>query len=273
MHKLSISHCEVPPHEVRRYLGYPDSVCVREDIHDIFQQVMEAGPALLEPAGCYEIFPIKSVTSSAVEVAGKIRFDSKDLALRHSRAKELAAFVVTVGPRLEEEAARLLQSGDALRGYMLDVFGSAAVNCLAHKVKKVIENDLRSKGYHAMTYGTCIGKKCRAYRDCGGAIIHGWSPGYGDWSVRENRKLLALLDGNQVGVSVGRSGMMSPQKSYVCVMPLGLDEEKSSDECVEWQEEWVQRGLEGRHGRPGVAALGTEGRAEGLPIRPLTRRP
>jgi hypothetical protein len=164
MHKMAISQCEVPPHEVRRYLGYPDSACVREDIQGIFQQVMETGPGFLEPAGCYDIFPIKSVTSSAVEVAGEIRFESKDLALRHCRARELAAFVVTVGPRLEEEAARLLHSGDPLRGYMLDIFGSAAVNCLAHEAKKAIESHVRSKGYHAITYGVCIGKKCRADR-------------------------------------------------------------------------------------------------------------
>ena len=243
MNKAEFSNFEVPSHEVRRYLGYPDPVRARKDIQDIFQQVMEMGPTLLEPAACYDIFPIKNVTSSAVEVEGDISFNSRDLALRQREAKALAAFVVTAGVRLEEEAERLIQSGDSVSGYMLDVFASAAVNCLAYKVKKIIEDHARSQGYQAITHGVCIGKKCSVYRDCGGAIVHWWSPGYGDWSALENKKIFAIIDGNQVGVYVRESGMMSPQKSYACAMPLGSVGEKSRQECAEWQKEWVQRGL------------------------------
>ncbi len=246
MNKVEFSNFEVPAHEVQRYLGYTDSVCARKDIQDIFQQVMEMGPTLLEPAVCYDIFSIKSVTSSAVEVEGAISFNSRDLALRQRGAKALAAFIVTIGGHLEEEAKRLTQNGDSVPGYMLDVFASAAVNCLAYKVKKIIENHARSKGYQAITHGVCIGKKCPVYRDCGGAIVHWWSPGYGDWSALENKKIFAIVDGNQVGVYVRESGMMSPQKSYACAMPLGSEGERSRQNCIEWQKEWVQRGLKTR---------------------------
>ncbi len=246
MHKAEFSNVEVPLPEVWRYLGYPDRARARKDIQDIFRQVMEVGLTLLEPAGCYDIFPIKNVTSSAVELEGDVRFDSKDLAHRQQRAKELAAFVVTAGPRLEDEAARLIRSGDSVRGYMLHMFASAAVNCLAYKVKKIIEDHAQSKGYQAITHGVCIGKKCPVYRDCGGAIIHWWSPGYGDWRVLENKKIFAILAGNQIGVCVRESGIMSPQKSYACAMPLGSEGEKSRQECVEWQKDWVQRGLKAR---------------------------
>ena len=246
MNKVEFSNLKVPAHEVRRYLGYPDSVRIRKDIQDIFQQVMEMGPTLLEPAVCYDIFSIKSVTSSAVEVEGAISFNSRDLALRQRGAKALAAFIATIGGHLEEEAKRLTQNGDSVPGYMLDVFASAAVNCLAYKVKKIIENHARSKGYQAITHGVCIGKKCPVYRDCGGAIVHWWSPGYGDWSALENKKIFTIVDGNQVGVYVRESGMMSPQKSYACAMPLGSEEERSRQNCFEWQKEWAQRGFKAR---------------------------
>lgn len=246
MNKAKFSNVEVPSHEVRRYLGYSDPTHVRKDIQDIFQQVMEMGPTLLEPAAGYDIFPIKNVTVSTVEVEGDISFNSRDLALRQRGAQALATFVVIAGARLEEEAEKLIRSGDSVLGYMLDVFASAAVNCLAYKVKKIIEAHAHSMGYQGITQGVCIGKKCSVYRDCGGAIIHWWSPGYGDWSVVENKKIFTLIDGNQVGVCVRESGMMSPQKSYACVMPLGSDGDKPRQKCVEWQKEWTRRGLKAR---------------------------
>ncbi len=245
--RAELSNLEVPSHEVWRYLGYPGPVGARQDIQSTFQQVMEMGPALLEPAACYDIFPIENVTSSAVEIEGGISFSSRDLALRQRGAKELAAFVVTAGVRLEEEAGRFVRSRDSvLLGYMLDMFASAAVNYLACKVKKIIEDHALSRGYQAITHGVCIGDKCSVYRDCAGVIVHWWSPGYGNWSVLENKKIFAIVDGNQIGVCVKESGMMSPRKSYACIMPLGFQGEKSHQECVEWQKEWSRQGIKAR---------------------------
>ena len=243
--QAEFSNFKVPPKEVWRYLGYLDPSRVRQDIQKIFQQVMEMGPPLLEPTACYDIFPIKKVTSSSVEAVG-VSFDSRDLALRQRGAKELAAFIVTAGPRLEQEAEKLIQGRDSALGYILDVFASAAVDILAYKVRELIQNYALSKGYQAITHGICIGKKCPVYRDCGGVLVYWWSPGYGDWNVLENKKLFSIVDGNQVGVCVRESGMMTPRKSYTCVLPIGPQGEKSPKKCVEWKREWIQRGLRAR---------------------------
>jgi len=207
---------------------------------------MEMGPTLLELAACYDILPIKRVTSSLVEIAGGASFNNRDLALRQRGAKELAIFIATVGPRVEEAAGRLIQSGDSVLGYMLDMFASAAVDILAYKVKELIHDHAQSKGYQAITHGICIGKKCPVYRDCGGFIVHWWSPGYGDWSALENKKLFAIVDGSQVGVSVRESGMMTPRKSYASTVPLGPEGEKPPQKCVEWKREWTRRGVKAR---------------------------
>lgn len=237
---------EAPPGEVWRYLGYPDPSRARQDIQEIFHRVMEMGPPLLAPAACYDIFPIKKVTPSSVEVEGDVSFDSQDLALRQREAKELAAFVVTAGPRVEEKAEKLIQEGDSVLGYMLDMFASAAVNTLAYKVREVIQDYVRPRGYQAITHGICIGKKCPAYRDCAGEVVYWWSPGYGDWNALENRKIFSIVDGSQVGIQVRESGMMTPRKSYACAMPLGPEGEKSTEKCVEGGREWIQRGLKAR---------------------------
>lgn len=243
--EAEFSNFEVPPHEVWRYLGYPDPSRARPEVHEVFKRVMEMGPPLLAPAACYDTFSIKNITSSSVEVDG-VSFDSGDLALRQHGAKELALFVVTAGRRIGEEAEQLVQSKDAVLGYILDMFASAAVDTLAYKVREIIQDDIKSKGYQAINHGICIGKKCPAYRDCAGVVVYWWSPGYGDWTALENKKIFSLVDANQIGVRVKESGMMTPRKSYACAMPIGPEGEKPTEKCIEGEREWIQRGIKSR---------------------------
>ena len=159
------SNFKVPPYEVWRYLGYMEESKASPEIRRIFKRVIEeVGPPLLEPAACYDIFPIKNITSSSVEVDG-VSFDSSDLALRQHGAKELAIFITTMGPRVSEEAEKLIVSGDSVLGYMLDVYASAAVDVLALRAREIIQDSVRSRGYQAIQYGSCIGKKCPVYSD------------------------------------------------------------------------------------------------------------
>jgi hypothetical protein len=244
--QAEFSNVEVSPDEVWRYLGYPNSNQASPAIQKVFHQAMEVGLTLLEPVACYDIFQIGRVTSSSVEVEGGVSFDSRDLALRHRKAKELAAFIITIGPRVEEEATKLIQGGNSVLGYVLDMFGSAAVDTMAYRVRELIQDYALSKGYQALTRGTCIGNDCLAYKDCGGVIIYWWSPGYGDWDTREQKKLFTIVDGSHIGVHLTESCMMTPRKSYTCVLPIGPQGEKSPKKCVEGKREWTQRGLQTR---------------------------
>jgi len=242
LHKSELSNLEVNPKGVWYALGYSDPVQARPAIQKFFNQAMEKGSSLLEPAACYDIFPIARVTPFAVEVKDGIVFESQDLAKRFQGARELAAFIVTIGPRLEEEVKQFFCSGNSGVGYILDTFGSVAVDVVAYKVRDVIQDYASSKGYQAMTYGSCIGKSCPAYTDCGGVMILWWSPGYGDFPTREQKKLFTLIDGSQIGVHLSESCMMTPRKSYACLLPIGPQLEKSHGKCDEGQKEWIKLG-------------------------------
>ena len=245
IHRDRFSNFEVPPREVWRFLGYSSPDDARPEIREACHNAMEMAPSLLEPAACYDIFPTKDITSSSVEVDGA-SFDSEDLVLRQREAKELALFINTVGPRVEEEVDRLMQGGDSVLGYMLDMVASMAVATLAYKVRDIIQDHVRSRGYQTLTYAVCIGKKCLWYRDCGGVVVNWWSPGYGDWNTLENKKIFSIVDGTRIGVRVKETGMMTPRKSYACAMPLGPDGKKPSQKCIEGEREWVQRGVKAR---------------------------
>ena len=246
LHEAELSNLEIDSKEVWYWLGYSDLTQARPAIQKVFSQAMEKGSYLLEPAACYDIFPIAGVTPFSVEVKGGVVFESQDLARRFQGARELAAFIVTIGPHLEEEVQQLFRSGNSGVGYVLDVFGSAAVDVVTYKVREVIQGYASSKGYQAMTYGYCIGKRCPAYADCGGVIIYWWSPGYGDLLTREQKKLFSLIDGSHIGVHLAESCMMTPRKSYACLLPIGPQLEKSPGKCDEGQKDWIKSGRTNR---------------------------
>jgi len=242
--QAEFQNLEVTPKGVWRRLGYSEPALASPAIQKAFHQAVEIGQTVLEPAACYDIFQIERVTSSSVEVEDGVSFESQDLAHRHREARELAAFIVTIGPRLEEQVEKFFQGGNPAVGYVLDVFGSAAVVTVAHRVRGLIQDYALSRGYQTMTHGYCIGDNCPVYyKACSGGIIYWWSPGYGDWGTREQKKLFTLVDGIHIGVHLGETCMMTPRKSYSCVLPSGSQGEKSPHKCDEGERTWMQRGL------------------------------
>ena len=240
--QADIPDFKVDPERVWCMAGYSDPSQARPIMQKAFQRTWEIGPSLLDPAACYDTFPITGVTSCSVTVNGAVSFQSRDLAEHFREAREMTVLIVTIGPRLEKQVEKLFEEGNSGVGCILDLLGSAAVDKVAYRVRELIQEDVLAKGYRAMTRGYCIGKTCPAYTDCGGVVAYWWSPGYGDMETREQKKLFSLIDGNEVGVYLGESCMMTPRKSYACLIPIGPQEEKVSYACDEGQKNWIHQG-------------------------------
>ena len=245
MRRLSqadISGFKVDPERVWCMAGYSDPSRARPIMQKAFQQAWEIGPSLLEPAACYDTFPITGVTSYSVTIDGDVSFQSRDLAEHFREAREMTILIVTIGPRLEKQVEKLFEERNSGVGCILDLLGSAAVDKVAYRVRDLIQKDALAKGYRAMSRGYCIGKTCPAYTDCGGVVAYWWSPGYGDMETREQKKLFSLIDGNEIGVHLEESCMMTPRKSYTCLIPIGPQEENVSYACNEGQKDWIRQG-------------------------------
>ena len=245
MRRLSqadISGFKVDPERVWCMAGYSDPSRARPIMQKAFQQAWEIGLSLLEPAACYDTFPITGVTSYSVTIDGDVSFQSRDLAEHFREAREMTILIVTIGPRLEKQVEKLFEERNSGVGCILDLLGSAAVDKVAYRVRDLIQKDALAKGYRAMSRGYCIGKTCPAYTDCGGVVAYWWSPGYGDMETREQKKLFSLIDGNEIGVHLEESCMMTPRKSYACLIPIGPQEENVSYACNEGQKDWIRQG-------------------------------
>ncbi len=89
--------------------------------------------------------------------------------------------------------------GEIARATVLDAVGSEAAEALAEKVDDLIRKKAGSEGYSA--------------------VIR-FSPGYGDWTIFDQTRILKLLKANKVGVKVIKSCIMIPEKSVTACIGL-----------------------------------------------------
>jgi hypothetical protein len=125
-------------------------------------------------------------------------------------SEKVCVFLVTIGTALEDEATRLMGSGDSLKGYLLDRVGSFAVDNFADN----FENDIRKKNAAKQK-----------------SVSSRFSPGYCEWPVDDQRKLSRIVGFSKAGVKLTKSLMMVPKKSIsglIGIGPEGLFSKKMS---------------------------------------------
>jgi hypothetical protein len=102
------------------------------------------------------------------------------------------AFVLSLGPALEAEAAALGERRELLEAFLLDTAGWAALEVAV----RALRLDLAARA-----------------RAGGGRLTHRLAPGYRDWPLAEQPRLLALLDGPDPPARLSSHGVLIPFKS------------------------------------------------------------
>ena len=118
---------------------------------------------------------------------------------------QVAIFVATIGNRLEEMALKLSTDGLVLQSAVLDAIGSVACDNLADIVQTRLELIAGRQGLF---------------------ISQRFSPGYCDWTIRQQKVIFRTVDTDSAGVSLTDGFLMIPQKSISGIIGIGTDAEK-----------------------------------------------
>ncbi|MCK4750850.1 MAG: methionine synthase, partial [Bacteroidales bacterium] len=115
-------------------------------------------------------------------------------------AEEYAFFIATAGPGPEELSASLINDGQYLEGYIVDLIGSALVELVADQIQDHIKEMADSRGMN---------------------ITNRYSPGHCSWDVNEQKKLFDQFPKGFCGIALSDTSLMSPIKSVSGVIGLG----------------------------------------------------
>lgn len=170
-------------------------------IFDFISEAIEEGQALVEPKASYEIFDVK-ISRGRVMIAGAgTVIKSRSLAKHLKGATKIALFVCTIGSQLSGKVNKYVKEGEIARATVLDAAGSEAAEALAGEVDGLIRRRARGEGYSA------------AIR---------FSPGYGDWTIFDQARILKLLKAGKIGVKAIKSCIMVPEKSVTACIGLTI---------------------------------------------------
>jgi hypothetical protein len=124
--------------------------------------------------------------------------------LAEAEAESVALVAVSAGPECEAEAHRLWLEGKPDEYFFLEIYGSAVVE--------------------ALVAGAAF-RLCEWADGHGLAVLPHYSPGYPDWDIAEQQKLLDLIGleraaGLPRDLRVLETGMLQPKKSLLAVFGL-----------------------------------------------------
>jgi hypothetical protein len=202
---IEFEHVEIDRDQVCRNLGYISDYKVTPRVASLIDEYSEQSYQLIEPAYSYVIKRIEGVRRSCVFIEGSIVFESEVIAKLLKPCSKLALLVATIGSRLEDMVGQLSRHKRLLQASVLDAIGSVAVENVADIVQEKIREEAGEQGY---------------------VISRRFSPGYCDWTIRQQTEVFRAVNGNSAGVKLTESLLMVPQKSISGIIGMGTSQSK-----------------------------------------------
>ena len=151
-----------------------------------------------------------AVDAGGVTLDCGVRFTSGDLAAHLRDCRSVLLLGATLGMRVDAAIRRLAMLSVA-EGAAAQAVAAALIESYCDKVQ-------------AEHYGIELGDLHQRPR---------FSPGYGDWDLREQRLLFPVLDcAKKIGLTLTSGGMMAPTKSVTALIGLSKDVQCVWNKCM-----------------------------------------
>ncbi|MBI2992810.1 MAG: hypothetical protein HYY48_01380 [Gammaproteobacteria bacterium] len=154
----------------------------------------------LQPAYGYALWPVAGSGSGHLRLRGGGTLHSRLAVHRCGRATRLAAGICTVGSRLGHQIREWFAAGQAVKAVVLDEVGSLALYRLAGHLERQVRVEAQHLGLQSS------------------GVLH---PGDDGFELSEQRKVVELAGGADIGISLTSGVMLYPEKSLTMVMGLG----------------------------------------------------
>ncbi|MEA1959240.1 MAG: vitamin B12 dependent-methionine synthase activation domain-containing protein [Chloroflexota bacterium] len=190
-----------------RRLGYWNSDEPRASISTLIEETIEEAHQLIEPSCTYQIMDVQHIRRPRVTLVNgaKMTVTSDVLSWVLYPCEQAAIFACSIGPKVEEQVARLTEEGYLVKAMILDAIGSEAVEQLAGLFQDEVQR---------------IANKAEA------EITNRYSPGYCDWDIKQQKLIFKNLEADLAGISLSDECLMKPRKSISGIIGIGWTEKR-----------------------------------------------
>ena len=191
--------------ETRRYAGLQKAENFDEkNISDACDEAL----FLLDVKGVWKIYDYDR-ENNLVLSEPNFKIVGNSIVKHLAKCEKVACIAVTVGEKIENEVTKKFKQGNYVASMLLDAAATSAVEQAADSLEKAIEEKISRESYKM---------KSR------------YSPGYGDWSLYEQKNFFPLTGATEIGMKLSTAMMLIPRKSITAIIGLekivACDEEK-----------------------------------------------
>jgi hypothetical protein len=199
--KFDLTELSIDKGDIERLMGYdpgesPDPF--PETIEQVYNQMEDH----CAPEGGFTILdaPDIDLQENQTRIGGQTFLTDKIVTRMLRKSEKLALFICTAGGGIEKWAKEQNGTGDPVKGFVIDAFGSEIADAAANKIQSIIGQKAGANGH---------------------SITNRYSPGYCDWPVKNQQELFSFFPEKFCGISLSASCMMHPIKSVSGVIGIG----------------------------------------------------
>ncbi|EGO64200.1 hypothetical protein [Acetonema longum] len=178
--------------ELLRYAGVRDHSFSPAMIKTAVQEVL----CLAQPQGVWRLYPYRADCGLLCGDPA-LKLEGEGIRNHLSQAVQAAILAATIGEEVEKAISHRFQRGEYTAALLLDAAATTAVEQTVDSLNRLIDKQGRVKGYQ---------------------LTSRFSPGYGNWSVTVQPKILTLCQGSAIGIRTTESHMLIPRKSVTAVI-------------------------------------------------------
>lgn len=186
----------IDKNEVLRYLGYKNGV-IDTNINLLIDECINEVKEISNCKYTYKIFDVEKSEEQVRLLESNLVFKGKDILEHLKESSMCAVMAVTLGSNMDTKI-RYYEKVSMTRALILDACASVCVEWVCDEAEKEIRKEARSKTLD---------------------ITYRYSPGYGDFLIDIQPKIISALDTQKnIGLTVTENNILIPRKSVSAVI-------------------------------------------------------
>lgn len=201
---FSYDELKITAELLEQLMGYSTPGSCPEPISETIAEVMEMGAGLCNIRGGYLLVDGIIVDRENKRIFSQDKwFETRQIVTHQLRRSEKAAwFACTAGEEISATTRNLMQDGEMIKGYVVDVLANTVVEEAMDRIQEDLAKQMEKEGLK---------------------ITNRYSPGYCDWDIAEQQKLFSLLPPGFLDISLSFSSLMHPMKSVSGIIGIGKE--------------------------------------------------
>lgn len=201
--KIDINDFNIDKTEIELSLGYANGK-IPDHFSEMIDEILPHVPEYCDIKAGYVLADVDkpSDKKDGLNIGGKFFKLDKIVTGQLKKSEKAALFLCTVGPGLEVWSKKLLNAGDIILSYIVDIAASVTAESVTDLLHDRIKENMLLSGLN---------------------VTNRYSPGYCNWSVSEQHLLFSFFPENFCGVKLTESALMIPIKSVSGLIGAGSE--------------------------------------------------